>query len=68
MGLDTKIDWLAVSRSVTLTLTETSDVSSRWGEVNAVLVKTIVAAEAREQDSELGLGSQKKTRGQPVKN
>jgi hypothetical protein len=25
-------------------------------------------AEAREQESELGLGAQKKTRGQPVKN
>jgi hypothetical protein len=28
----------------------------------------IVAAEAREQDSESGLGAQKKTRDQPVKN
>jgi hypothetical protein len=28
----------------------------------------MVAAEAREQESELGLGAQKKTRGQPVKN
>jgi hypothetical protein len=27
----------------------------------------IVAAEALKQDSELGLGAQKKTRGQPVK-
>jgi hypothetical protein len=41
--------------------------------VNAVtvlvqLLHIIVAAEAREQDSELGLGAQEKTRGQPVKN
>jgi hypothetical protein len=30
--------------------------------------RIIVAAEAHKQESELGLGAQKKTRGQPVKN
>jgi hypothetical protein len=30
--------------------------------------RIIVAAEAREQDREFGLGAQKKTRGQPAKN
>jgi hypothetical protein len=41
--------------------------------VNAVTVLVqlgvnIDAAEAREQESELGLGAQKETRGQPAKN
>jgi hypothetical protein len=71
---DLLIDWPSVAMWHWLWL-DSGEFSSRWGDVNAVTVLvqgsyewTIVAVEAREQESELGLGAQKETRGQPSKN
>jgi hypothetical protein len=40
---------------------------SEWSNSFSSIASEIGAADAREQHSELGLGAQKKTRGQPAK-